>query len=217
MKIVVCIPWLVGTDCEWRRRGEKWTSWFWADRGFTVIKGSGVNRSAARNAAANQALQDSAEVLVFADADFYAQAEQVEKTAELAKLSGTFVHGFTWHWRHFRNSAPFATEGEKHNMVLPGGLFAVSGKCWEKVGGFDERFDGWGGEDKSFLYACDTLCGPPERVCGPAFHIWHPNALEAQGRRWDGSRALYKRYHTALDDTTAMKSILSEPGGPLAS
>jgi hypothetical protein len=76
----------------------------------------------------------------------------------------------------------------------------------------DERFTGWGCEDTALEAATSTLCGPTQRVRQDAIHMWHS---------WQGKTAhpdnnpLWERYGQARGDTEAMRSILTEPGGPL--
>ncbi|QCK82219.1 hypothetical protein E5Z46_08125 [Geobacillus kaustophilus NBRC 102445] len=42
------------------------------------------------------------------------------------------------------------------------------------VGGFDERFSAWGGEDDAFSSAVNTLCGHYKRLEHTIYHLWHP-------------------------------------------
>lgn len=46
------------------------------------------------------------------------------------------------------------------------------------MGGFNERFEGWGYEDRGLVYAADTLIGPHHRISGAVFHLWHPESHE---------------------------------------
>src|SRR5690606_20504372 len=55
-----------------------------------------------------------------------------------------------------------------------GGVNVVSRAMWEDVGGFDERFVGWGHEDRAFVHAVEVLHGPRARVPGHMLNLWHP-------------------------------------------
>lgn len=56
-----------------------------------------------------------------------------------------------------------------------GAINIVLRKYFEKVGGFDERFKGWGGEDDAFMIAMCTLCGSFSRPKGTKiWHLYHP-------------------------------------------
>jgi hypothetical protein len=85
---------------------------------------------------------------------------------------------------------------------------------WDAVGGFDERFEGWGGEDDAFHAACRALCGT-ERLRGVAWHLWHE---ESPWR--DHRSALYvQAYHLAnrythTREAKAMRALLGEPRTP---
>lgn len=54
------------------------------------------------------------------------------------------------------------------------GLVMISSNNYRRVGGFDERFEGWGFEDWAFRVAADNRVGPCQRFDAPIFHIWHP-------------------------------------------
>ena len=92
------------------------------------------------------------------------------------------------------------------------------------VGGMDERFRGWGGEDSSFLRALDTLWGPHKNTCDDVLHLWHPkipsgpstdpNSWDWKLRLWDGQtqgRAndwLSSKYHRATGHPEAMRRLV---------
>jgi len=54
-----------------------------------------------------------------------------------------------------------------------GGTLAIRKKAFEAIGGFDERFVGWGGEDIEFYDRCRLL---KQQRFGylPFVHLWHP-------------------------------------------
>jgi len=58
-----------------------------------------------------------------------------------------------------------------------GGSIAITKKAYESIGGFDEGFIGWGGEDSEFWERAQTL-----RVWSyanlPILHLWHEPQLE---------------------------------------
>lgn len=53
-----------------------------------------------------------------------------------------------------------------------GGSMAISAAGFEAIGGMDEGFVGWGGEDNEFWDRCLTL---PTWIWGyePIVHLWH--------------------------------------------
>ncbi len=64
-----------------------------------------------------------------------------------------------------------------------GGSFAITGKAYFEIGGFDESFVGWGGEDNEFWERAQTLKLWPYGYL-PLVHLWH----EAQLGKFDQQR-----------------------------
>lgn len=62
----------------------------------------------------------------------------------------------------------------------------------------DRRYTGYGAEDESHGMALTLLKGPPERVVGPAFHLWHPPQERVSRYRLSPSNeAIRRRYQRA--------------------
>lgn len=62
-----------------------------------------------------------------------------------------------------------------YRSQLPvGGANILKRESFEAIGGFDERFQGWGGEDDAFVAAMNTICGHYTRTNDTLFHLWHP-------------------------------------------
>lgn len=61
--------------------------------------------------------------------------------------------------------------------VVPNGvgnLVVFTRETWGTVGGFDERFGLYGGDDGAFAVACGAWFGPHRRLPGDVIHLWHP-------------------------------------------
>ncbi len=103
--------------------------------------------------------------------------------------------------RDVEQEYPFANSGV---VVLPREAF-------ERVGGFDQRFKGWGGEDDAMRAALEALWSPPTRY-GIALHLWHPRPLEhTTGARYNAeSRVLADRYGAVAGDPEAMLELIAE-------
>ena len=97
------------------------------------------------------------------------------------------------------------------------GVVAVPRVVWDRVGGFDERFLNWGGEDIAFWCACCALTPGYERVPGTIVHLWHPRsrAMNEAHPCYPANDALMRRYLDARHSRTRTNAILREPGGPL--
>jgi glycosyltransferase involved in cell wall biosynthesis len=63
---------------------------------------------------------------------------------------------------------------------------------WDDVGGMDERYGGWGGEDVAFTRAMHQIgYGLPKRANGDALHLWHPRIGDYGADLWPGQDALW--------------------------
>lgn len=107
--------------------------------------------------------------------------------------------------------------GSMHGHMFGAMCQVMPREAYETVGGWDERFAGWGGEDVSFARALDTLWGRHRSLDYPIFHLWHPTASEGDKRLWDGQEAddrsnghLAQRYHQAYMDHDRMRSLSIE-------
>jgi|CXWL01.1.fsa_nt_gi hypothetical protein len=76
-------------------------------------------------------------------------------------------------------TADFAARGtvvpvrcERVNQNWQGGTLAITKSAYDAIGGFDERFVDWGGEDNEFFDRCTTL---RQNTFGylPFVHLWH--------------------------------------------
>lgn len=75
--------------------------------------------------------------------------------------------------------APRSREAQGEYLVFAGGLFLVRREVFARVGGFDERFVGWGGEDNAMSLRL-TAAGVPMGGLdlAPALHLWHPRSAQ---------------------------------------
>jgi hypothetical protein len=90
-------------------------------------------------------------------------------------------------------------------------------EAFAKVGGMDERFRGWGGEDVSFMIAVDTLYGKHKTSNNPVCHVWHPTIIDTTkgfSRLWEYQQSagsndyLAKQYRVARGDAEAMRRVV---------
>lgn len=235
----VVIP-FIETGCKYRAAARRYVLAYWSSLGVEVVEGHGhdkpVNRSEARNAAAEKATGD---VLFFCDADMWVPSDQFWAAVAVAARTDRFVLAYTRHMRLDRQATAatiagtFTPRGQTIGGTA-GGCFAVSRVLHDLVGGHDERFREWGGEDRAFRFACETLTGVEETIPGLSYHLWHPRSPELARHTPNrtANATLAERYKKAagvrratgvirslprispVPDASAMRAILAEPGGP---
>jgi hypothetical protein len=92
---------------------------------------------------------------------------------------------------------------DRTNPISWSCCFVVPRAVWDAIGGFDERFKGWGWEDMAFQSVVCGLYGH-ERLDGDIWHLWHPRAEERIRRgtplhpAYVANRMLGRRYMWAL-------------------
>lgn len=85
-----------------------------------------------------------------------------------------------------------------------GSTIVVSRKAWDAVGGFDDRFEGWGWEDCAHRMALETLSGGLERVPGVIYHLWHE--MDARGNVDNAKR--FRQYQQAYRKPLKMRRLI---------
>lgn len=175
--------------------------------------GTGLfNRAEALNDAASRT---DASTLLILDGDVFAHPPHVDLLAHVAATSGRFVVGFHRTIKLDETGADMVLDGwlhgwQQHVESTPEGdassLVAVSRHLWERVGGFDERFVGWGWEDVAFVLACEAMAGPRVTLHGDLWHLWHPTSptIVEEGER---NRLLLQPYIDADGDQHAMARV----------
>lgn len=81
-----------------------------------------------------------------------------------------------------------------------GGIRAVNRAWWDKVGGYDERFQGWGHGDRAFVHVLRRHGGTPSRVPGRMVMHRHPGRAHKPGDAYYAHQAanmrLLREYET---------------------
>jgi hypothetical protein len=90
-------------------------------------------------------------------------------------------------------------------------------EAYESLGCFDERFQGWGGEDVALLRALDTLYVKHKNTKNDILHLWHPFIGEDyRSRRWKGqdrgsvNSELANKYHRASRHPKKMRELVDD-------
>jgi hypothetical protein len=90
-----------------------------------------------------------------------------------------------------QRSVDIVPEIEAISQNLPGGgSCAISREAYFGIGGFDETFAGWGGEDIEFLDRARTLNRYPYEYL-PVVHLWH----EPQEGKWTSKAPGFSTYN----------------------
>lgn len=197
-----------------------------------------------KSAAVNDAFsRSSGWMLVIADADSWVERDALEEGLEFAARRERLV--MPWVVSHRLTKADSAevmvadprgplpvtremTERCKGDGPSPASaamVVCLQRTAFQRVGGMDERFRGWGSEDVSFGLACWTLLGKNAFTLGNAYALHHPRPANANGVRvWAGDEgernlALWKRYRRAQGRPEEMLRLCAEhalPGVPVS-
>lgn len=218
-------------DMVWDWLGGEW----WPRLGWPVIEGhhdgpGPFSRAAAVNTAAE--LADVGEwedphpwdVAVVVDADTLVDPANVRSAAILAHASGQLTFGyerFAALSRHGTEQVMAGYDGSWEPQVIlefigsDSSCLAVPRDLWDRVGGFDESFVGWGMEDSAFSLACQAIGRGVHRIGGTAWHLWHPQA-EGTGDPthpiWLANRERVRPYEEAGNDYDRMRALLEANG-----
>ena len=222
VRAVILVPWR--SDRGPRQRLWDWTRAWWQRELpelpiFEGVHAEGLfNRSAAVNAAA--AAAGPWDVAVVIDADVICDPGQVREAIALAAGWGDRLV-LPFDRRH--NLTPRGTQrimngdqGSWKRYVMKtytqmcSSCVMIPRQLWDAVGGFDERFVGWGFEDSAFSVACETFTGQTlHKLEGELWHLYHPTAPE--GRRgtptFQANRTLSQRYHALLGDVEGTRAL----------
>jgi hypothetical protein len=128
---------------------------------------STFHKTRAQNSGAWRAIEAGAKWLCFADADTLFRTESFTRIRELA-LPGRFL------------IAPRALNGKSIRSLT--GLLVVASRDFERSGGYDEAFVGWGGEDVAMRLKLHLSAGltPVELPPGLVHGIPHSDWLRAR-------------------------------------
>lgn len=181
---------------------------YWNQIGFEVSVGHNTQGPFNRSKAINQALHGDWEIAVIADADTWVPAKQLHRAILTAKITGKLVAAFDAVVELSRDCTNDILRGKTslagsfgadkvrtRDMETQSSMLVITRDLWDRLGGMDERFQGWGAEDNAFWHACRIHAGEPERISGNAYHLWHPAAKgKYQGIQYKQNLNLWHRY-----------------------
>lgn len=178
------------------------------------------SRAKSRNAGAEMA---SGDVLAFVDADSVVIHEWTNMGVALIRSGHTGIYLPFHEYRNLDEAGTTAWyEGRNGDLtcehVLPSpatpipavsGVVMVSAETFKKVW-YDERFTGWGEEDRAFEIAISTLFEPTRRGQGTLWHLWHPAPESARfgNPHFAANQALADRYRAAQGNRERMRDLV---------
>lgn len=171
----------------------------WVTYVFTPVNipGMAYSRSWAFNVGANNA---NSECLIFHDNDLLIPTNYASETLALFKRGYDFINlkRFIFYLSQ-TSSAELLSHGKLEDTLVVdsimqnaegGGSIGASKMAFDDIGGFDERFIGWGGEDTEFWERALTkhvwLYGYL-----PIIHLWHGAQAEKIDIEASDTKALY--------------------------
>jgi predicted glycosyltransferase involved in capsule biosynthesis len=146
-----------------------------------------------RSAAINNAYKISTrDILVISDADVFLDVKLIKLGAAALEESPWVIPYDNINYLSLEGTTALLKEEPTANIEnsishqniynysgykIFGGLCILKKECFEKVGGFDEAFIGWGCEDDAFQRKMDAVCGKHIRFHSCLWHLYHPSAL----------------------------------------
>lgn len=188
---VILIPWRPNGDPDRERNLKAVLEWY-APLDLPIFYGdtdhASFNRGAARNAAARAA--GEWDVALIADADTLADLSVVRSAFELARVNGQLIIPHDDFYRLNRRGTrsylanpDYFRENPKQVLkliawpriersMMPSGALVISRESFDKMGKYDEGFEGWGYEDSAFLLDAKSTIGVT-RLPGMLWHLYH--------------------------------------------
>jgi predicted glycosyltransferase involved in capsule biosynthesis len=172
-----------------------------------------------KSKAVNQGVQRSTnDLLVIADSDTVILPDQLQKA--FYDYPDTLVIPFnqvldlsqetTLDWLNGHvDFKKVSTEKIRKGFHRAGGVWVISKEIYNAVGGLDERYAGWGGEDDSFCRAVCTLVKTLQILQGDVYHLWHEQNPLRKTFMKTPNYPLWRDYCRATHDPKRMERIIN--------
>lgn len=246
-KISLLIPF--SSNDPIRKHNFEWVLQYWKNElpDAEIVIGRSSSKIFCKGEALNHAARKSTgKVLVIIDADAYISGDIIDRCADRI-LEDLDNHLWYVPYRRLYRLTEEATEAiiasdpadplrlptppppgsiensgdrSKYGCRYGAMLMMFPREAYEILGGFDERFKGWGGEDVALLRALDTLYGKHKTTRNDILHLWHPFfGQDYKTRMWQGQKSanvnstLANRYHKATGHPSKMRRLVNEGNG----
>ncbi len=215
-RVVILVPWRTDNGHRERLWGVCKARWAPLFPEWQIYEGRSPGGPWDRAAAVNDAAQQAGDwdIALVCDADVLLPFSQVDAAVRVAESTGkvTWAHRG---WGELTRDAtehllrqpvaalspeftPEPDEVKKQTPISWSCCMAVPRKVFDALGGLDERFAGWGGEDTAFAAAIQGLHGY-ERIEGVVWNLWHdPSGRQPRTREYVANMRLRDRYAYAL-------------------
>lgn len=207
--ITVCIPWRATSD---RTPAYHRVNQHWCDMGFNLRVASDslgrqpFNLSQARNRAV---LKAKTEFVLLADADTVLERSAIEHAMDVIDPQ----HDVVWLFNEYRllpaNAAYVKTLDTVHPLQVYHGSWSpnilLRRELYWQLGGFDERFKGWGYEDSAFRIVAGGLADA-YRVSGVAYAFDHDGHRDMS--KVNPNRNRYRLYQHCAGDPELLRQVI---------
>jgi hypothetical protein len=173
----------------------------------------------AKNVAATQAIHEGdPDVLFVTDSDLLIPHQtQVLNAARLAFEKDCYVIAYNMLCYLDWDGTATARAGQpipEQQIVASfrdtwGGAFAISRLLWQRIGGYDPRFIGYGHDDLALTPCANTMGrNAKQRITGRCYHLMHPESDKSQHQAENAKLA--SRYRAADAKPEEMRALLAE-------
>lgn len=174
------------------------------------------NLAAARNLGVDAAEADGCDVVVIIDADTVVApaGHLVDAVRECVEDGLVHIPYSNVRYLDEVESVTLAAGGAVplEGNFANGGCYVVTPATYRTIGGSDDRFSGWGGDDDQLVAAATCLAGL-KRHAGVGLSFWHPAVRDIGSDRHRPNGVLAQRYWNAIDDPGAMRRLIAERAG----
>jgi hypothetical protein len=213
--------------CRYRLENQRAVLRWYTTRGITVILGTDTSttgffsRARAINTAARETREthDKKDLWILADNDLIPSVPHLsEALSSVCAGAYNVVTPHQWTLHTSFAGRDRLLSGQSTMLYRPQesgsrSYVVLKRASFEAMNGMDERFEGWGPEDKAFMLSAHKQLGRVLDMDGSRLHLWHPMDQSKRNRvQLMKNRALCKEYEAASGDEV---NVLARQYGPL--